>query len=574
MINNQDTNLSIATFFSVKFENANTLISCENIVDDQYLCPSGNCHNVPEIKGIDFKKNTLELSCKEHGQIRTNFDKYIKEQIPNTYINIECQKCSIIKTYQKYWEKIFFYCYECNLVLCPNCKANCISHPVFPINEIGNRCKKHKGKEFKTFCLNDKMHLCEQCEKEELKDHKSKRHILAPVKDDLDEKSKEKIENILTRLKSKRNELANLLKNINDRILMIEIARNAYKKHQKNYNHISNYGLICSLLEGEENNINELINPSVKNVSLFQLKLIEDFNKKFNFDLDPGKEYIDLYRKVMKQDGFANFVKISFPRLVNLYLGRNEIENLKPLDGASYPELKLLSFSHNILTDVEGIDKLDAPNLQYLTFHINEINIIDGLMPATFDNLLNLDLSNNHIADISPLIQCNFKSLETINLESNEIEYIEPIRNFNFPDLIQLKLNKNKISSINILLQAKFPKLKVLELSNNCLTDISAIKQFKFCNLEVLNLSCNQIVDVSYLVKTPMTVLRELYLHENLIQILPIPNNAYPELKKLTLKGNNLKFDDEETKKRHDGFIERSTRQNFVYDLGNINIPK
>lgn len=575
MIGATNQKISLESLLTYNTENDATKITTESLINDQYLCPKSSCKNIPKIVGINFTNQEIQLECKDHGLISLSVQKFLHDQSKNTYLNAECDKCSAIKNNQKYCEKIFYYCFDCEKILCPSCKQNDQnSHSIFPINEIGKRCPKHKGSEYIKYCSNEKVHLCKECNKEKLKEMRNHEdeHVVINISENKDSNRISKGQNILNELKGNRNGFLKKLQILNDLIILLETTKNSYEKNSKNYILSYNYNLLFSLLERHEKFIRDYFFMQDSNISLYQAKLIEEFNNEFGTNLDHNKDYIDLYRKKLKNEGFSKFVKIELPKVSSIYAGGNELTNLSPFKGIVYNELKHLSIDHNELTDLTGLGDLKAPDLDWLSFHINKISSIKGLTSTDFKNLTHLDLSNNKITNISPLIDCHFPKLKKLNLNSNGIEYIEPINSFKFPELEELKLNDNKINNLNDLFRMQFNNLKQLEIKQNNLYDISAITLFQLRKLETLDLSLNHIKDISYLTQCLFHELKFLFLSNNEIEKFSFPKTIFPELKMLTLKNNHLNFLDRDTKNCHENLINRTKNQQFDYDLVDIKI--
>ena len=80
---------------------------------------------------------------------------------------------------------------------------------------------------------------------------------------------------------------------------------------------------------------------------------IEDFNKKFNLTIpDNNIKKLELNNKQLG-DAILDFLShMEFNELIKLYLGNNNITNLKKLEFVKFDKLEKLSLVENKITDI------------------------------------------------------------------------------------------------------------------------------------------------------------------------------------------------------------------------------
>ena len=133
-----------------------------------------------------------------------------------------------------------------------------------------------------------------------------------------------------------------------------------------------------------------------------------------------------------------------------LYLGGNEIRNLRPLAGLN--------------------------QLETLYIWVNPISDISPL--ANLTQLRALDLGGCRISDIMPL--ATLIQLRHLNLRHNSIQDITPLKNLT--ELLELRLNDNRIVDVSPL--ANLTMLKDLWIANNNITDPSPLYGLALRHLE------------------------------------------------------------------------------------------
>ena len=132
------------------------------------------CSECPKIPILEvfYKDNEIYIRCKCENEHITDIK--IEHFITNHHnFNIEkliCCKCKTIKDSSNIQ---FYYCFDCNTILCKNCKKkfeslNC--HSIIQTYQFDITCHKHKQK-FCSFCKECNKALCMFCSNEHIKEH-------------------------------------------------------------------------------------------------------------------------------------------------------------------------------------------------------------------------------------------------------------------------------------------------------------------------------------------------------------------------------------------------------------------
>ena len=245
-----------------------------------------------------------------------------------------------------------------------------------------------------------------------------------------------------------------------------------------------------------------------------QKQLLKDFNKKYNMTIKKNCNSIDLSTKQIGNEGLENICKIEFNELKYLYLFKNNISDIKPLENARFQNLEVLGVSFNSISDISILKKVNFINLKELNLGNNNISDISVLKNVNFDKLEKLYLDNNKISDIDVLDQTNFEKLKELKLNNNNISNINILENVEFPKLKKLNLEGNKIKDIDILEKVDFKELNNLNLFNNHISDISVFNKAKFDKLKTLNVNSNPLDKVKN-----MVIIAKLKMKKGLIFI-------------------------------------------------------
>jgi Leucine-rich repeat (LRR) protein len=186
---------------------------------------------------------------------------------------------------------------------------------------------------------------------------------------------------------------------------------------------------------------------------------------------------------------------------------------------------------------------------------------IEKILPLeTLANLFKVNLSNNRLSRLDGLgaaRQITFLKITDNLLTGEGMEALIHLKNINV-----LNASNNKITGIPVLREAKFPKLKALILSNNSISSLESFWRLNTLNTLVLShnnigvLQTKDIQNLGNLTKlslghnklkiipnlSPLPLLKELRLSNNLIEELPVTLSANAELAVVDLGAN--KFED------------------------------
>jgi hypothetical protein len=196
------------------------------------------------------------------------------------------------------------------------------------------------------------------------------------------------------------------------------------------------------------------INTNHQYISFIQTRLIKEYNKKYNENINGKEVSISITCRNNPINQLKDLISIRFTNLLTLDLTRANIDSIAFLNG----------------------DESTLFSLQNLILSYNNISDIRPLVDVDYKKLKTLLLNDNKIEDISCVEQFNFKELEELNLSSNPIKSIQGIEKWEFPNLFNLSFCRTNISDIKPLYKADFPNLIQLDLY---LTKIKIIKEDK-----------------------------------------------------------------------------------------------
>jgi len=201
--------------------------------------------------------------------------------------------------------------------------------------------------------------------------------------------------------------------------------------------------------EGERNGYFDIIdkekniNITHKFISNLQNKLIKQYNKKYNENINGKEVSISITNRNITITQLEDLVSIRFCNLLILDLTRSNINSI--------------SFLYT--------DESTLFSLQNLILSYNKINDIGPLVNVDYKKLKTLKANDNKIKDINCVKDFNFKELEELNLSNNPIKSIEGIQYWKFPNLFNLSFSRTNISDIKPLYEADFPNLTKLDLN-------------------------------------------------------------------------------------------------------------
>ena len=184
------------------------------------------------------------------------------------------------------------------------------------------------------------------------------------------------------------------------------------------------------------------INTSHQYISFIQNKLISDYNKKYNENINGKEVSISITNRNNPINQLKDLILIRFSNLLTLGLTRSNINSISFLctDESTLFSLQNLILSYNNLSDISPLTLVDYKKLKTLI------------------------ANDNKIKDLNCVKEFNFKELEELNLSSNPIDSISGIKDWKFPNLFNLSFSRTNISNIKPLYEADFPNLTQLDL--------------------------------------------------------------------------------------------------------------
>lgn len=191
------------------------------------------------------------------------------------------------------------------------------------------------------------------------------------------------------------------------------------------------------------------------------------------------EEIQNLRELVLTSNQIMEIAPIGLSKLTKLSLDRNQISEIKNLEGLK--NLEILNLSHNNIKEIKGLAPLI--NIRNLNFSFNSISRISGL--DSLKKLQILYLSNNFIEKITGLD--NLSELKVLTLSNNKIGKIENLTNLT--NLKKLEISDNRITKISGL--ESQVNLQELFLDRNLVKKIEGLENLR--SLIILFLERNEI---------------------------------------------------------------------------------
>ena len=219
----------------------------DNIENEEVISKDFVCHECYENILLIFKNYKVSYSCKNnHTKQQLSLSEYEKLQ----KINIKKIICGHCKQNTKYssYQHDFYFCFTCNINLCPLCLQSHKNdnHIIINYDDKNYLCRKHNEK-FIEYCEQCKENICFFC-KGEHKEHKNLIDLQEMIIDKLEILNEMKstgilIENTIKFITDIKNKFDIVLKNI-------EILYNVNKTFVENYDLSKrNYQLLKNILE-------------------------------------------------------------------------------------------------------------------------------------------------------------------------------------------------------------------------------------------------------------------------------------------------------------------------------------
>ena len=249
-----------------------------NKKSEAIICPK--CGDLCE---IEIEKYKIKLFGCENGHIIEN--QYLNEFINTQNIDISKIKCDNCKNNNKAdtFKNEFYFCYKCNMNLCPLCKSvHGKDHTIINYDSKNYLCNKHNEIFFK-YCYSCQKDICLSC----LNEHKN--HSVISFEEKLID-----IDKLRNNMNNLRNEINNFREKINDIIIKLKkIIENLDLYYNINNNILSNYE------KNKQRNFKLLLNLNHINISIDkELSNLTSYNVNFNNDLNT---FLTLYNEIYEE---------------------------------------------------------------------------------------------------------------------------------------------------------------------------------------------------------------------------------------------------------------------------------
>jgi len=310
---------------------------CQNLSYLNINKNNNNKYNI-SLNNCIYKHEYNELSINEFFNYQNN-------------MKIECDIC---KNNENLYNNNFYIC-SCGKYICKLCleKHNIKNHKIIKYNKRYDTCNKH-GNEYKSYCKDCKLNLCEQCEREHYK-HKiiiykmiiSNKIRIEEMKKDLNEninRIKEYKEEIKILNEIYNNAMINYKNDLNDYIHIINDIL-YYLDNLKNYETINN--VINFRLEILNKDIdNYFMNENIKKRMIYLIKIFDKYINQIDIIYEINKEESKL--KIFGKEFVENNKKC-------LMMIDNKINELKEnliINDKIRKKLKILLFTDKTINDM------------------------------------------------------------------------------------------------------------------------------------------------------------------------------------------------------------------------------
>lgn len=244
------------------------------------------------------------------------------------------------------------------------------------------------------------------------------------------------------------------------------------------------------------------------------------------------------------------------------FIATEEIKTLKKSNDLFKKELEILPYLIKIN------DLLITCQSKYVFNYFHNINL-----KVASDCFIKTDLFLKEINEFKEKIKTNVNfeslmrpitdSINVINYTKKEIEQQQKLLN-EFNSLYNTKLNGNEITvelndkeigdtGFELLSKIKFKNLEILKLKGNNITKVDPLANLCSKKSKKLDLSYNKIENISVLSDNKFNLkgINKLLLNNNLIEDISVfgIEDVFPQLKKLNISNNRIKYELEDTKK-------------------------
>ena len=452
-IDNFSFNDSFSNSFSISKEQTNKL-NIKDLDDDipkEYPLRCPVCWRIPRLFA-NFEKNFYYTHCdNQHKNEYSTFDSFF-ENSNKQLDSLLCSKCK--KSLEDFSQS--FYCNECFLFICKECKQNHeeeIGHSVYlEINHLDIFCPYHK-QPFKYYDSNKKTNLCQSCyDKNEDKKDIIETNNYVDYKESINSHIKKIKESILIW-----NNLSSLIR---EWLINLEDKFNCFIDSIKNYitlqQKIVSYLNYENQFEKYKNNFNVYFNYEIINDEKID-KYIKNINNTLNFNFSKKEDIL----------GKSNI----FIDLLFKFLNKDfNIEAKKNLNFLIKTQKKSEFFENTYTNPIK--DEINNNKVEIMTNNKYQMKNSSIKCISTFNNdktlILGLSSGKIKIFEVKEKYDNNENFLDkklSIKLYENEINNICRLDN----DLIATSDINNMIKIIQIEMDTKkYSILQELDLKKNC----------------------------------------------------------------------------------------------------------
>ena len=451
----------------------------DKVISKEIICPK--CRETSKFKLNDYK--VCLYDCK-HKHKTNNIS---LEEFENTQdlSNVICDKCKVA-TISTAYEHTFYKCFNCDMNLCPLCKAKHDKEHFIKNYEKKNYiCKKHK-EQYYSYCQNCKKNLCALCENS----HREHKIIyfrsIRPNKDDIEIKMKEIRETI-----------DNFEKNIQEIIEMLNKVIQGIELYYNIKNHIFNnfennnrtyeslFNLINLMNINEEDNtiqdMNEIINDddicnkfnnifkiykkiNFKSDNQDEIKIIYKINKNENSVHIFGKKFVDHNKDICKIIYNENEYELQSDfNLENLDINRENnfleiklkgVKNIKDASSMFCMCKTLIS-----LPDISKLDTSEVTNMSAMFDVCSSLSSLPDISKWNTSKVENMSGIFNNCSSLSSLpdiSKWNTSNVRSMNYMFNGCRLLSSLPDISKWNISNVTNREKMFDSCNFAIPPKF----------------------------------------------------------------------------------------------------------------------
>ena len=106
------------------------------------------------------------------------------------------------------------------------------------------------------------------------------------------------------------------------------------------------------------------LNYPIKEYLQINNNKLEEFNKKYNLNIQLDTNKIDLSWTKIGNEGLKDLCQIEFKELKELYLNNNNISDIKVLENVKFEKLEILNLNWNKISDINILEKVKFKELK------------------------------------------------------------------------------------------------------------------------------------------------------------------------------------------------------------------